>query len=61
MQVTIKTQKSKPSAAQPFETAYGLIPDSKGNAKEGSALVVNVPFITNTWAVVVNPEGPAEW
>lgn len=66
MQVTIKTQKSKPSAAQPFETAYGLTPDSKGtttvsNGKDVSALVVNVPFITNTWAVVVNPGGPAEW
>jgi hypothetical protein len=59
--VTIKTQASKASAAKPFETAYGLLPDASGNALRGSTVVLSVPVLTNTWAIVVNPKGPAEW
>jgi hypothetical protein len=63
LQVTIKTSASKASAAKPFETAYGRIPTNnpKENALWGSTLVLSVPFMTNTWAIVVNPKGPAEW
>jgi hypothetical protein len=61
MQVIIKHQHTNPSGAHPFEVAYGSKPSkSNPNALHASTLVLNLPNHANTWAVVINPYGPAE-
>lgn len=63
VQVHIKSNTNKPSAAGPFSTAYGPKPsNSNPNALQASTLVLRLPnkVATDTWAVVINSNGPAE-
>jgi len=62
-EVHIKHQHTNPSGAHPFEVAYGSKPsNSNPNALKASTLVLRLPnkVATDTWAVVINPYGPAE-
>lgn len=34
---------------------------ANGYALKGAALVLRVPWTSDSWAIVVNTEGPAEW
>lgn len=64
LQVTIVTGKSRPGDAHPFEETYTKSPSNgmaNGYALKGAALVLRVPWTSDSWAIVVNTEGPAEW
>lgn len=67
LQVIIRANHAKASAATPFTIAYGTSPNNTNpNVLLGSLLVTQVPLTNLTlpnapsWALVINRQGPAE-
>jgi hypothetical protein len=66
LQVTVIHGKMPSDATKgPFETAYTAKPSSaqpaSGSTLSGSMLLLRMPWTASSWAVIVNPDGPAEW
>jgi hypothetical protein len=64
LQVTIVTGAKTAGDVKAFEKAYGKPPKRmfmNGDAVKFSTMVLRVPWMKYTWAIVTNMDGPAEW